>query len=146
MKSKLKELLDNYIDEYNEIKARYEELIVKCQLYKELISYFDETNIDLANNKVSISLLLNTIYNDDIYEREFYNLLYKLERGEYNNKNEIRSFLSMINKDYSRVAKEEDNLKTISEKYNVDEEILKKYNNEEIKPHDKIIIPYMFDD
>lgn len=111
MQSKLKELLDNYIDEYNAIKARYEELTVKCQLYKELISYFDETNIDLANNKVSISLLLNTIYNDDIYEREFYNLLYKLERGEYNNKNEIRSFLSMINKDYSRVAKEEDNLR-----------------------------------
>ena len=82
MQSKLKELLDNYIDEHNEIKARYEELIVKCQLYKELISYFDETNIDLANNKVSILLLLNTIYNDDIYEREFYNLLYKLERGE----------------------------------------------------------------
>ena len=96
MQSKLKELLDNYIDEHNEIKARYEELIVKCQLYKELISYFDETNIDLANNKVSISLLLNTIYNDDIYEREFYNLLYKLERGEYNNKNEIRSFLSIV--------------------------------------------------
>lgn len=111
MQSKLKELLDNYIDEYNAIKARYEELTVKCQLYKELISYFDETNIDLANNKVSISLLLNTIYNDDIYEREFYNLLYKLERGEYNNKNEIRSFLSTINKDYSRVAKEEDNLR-----------------------------------
>ena len=111
MQSKLKELLDRYIDEYNEIKARYEELTVKCQLYKELISYFDETNIDLVNNKVSISLLLNTIYNDDIYEREFYNLLYKLERGEYNNKNEIRSFLSMINKDYSRVAKEEDNLR-----------------------------------
>ena len=78
MQSKLKELLDRYIDEYNEIKARYEELTVKCQLYKELISYFDETNIDLVNNKVSISLLLNTIYNDDIYEREFYNLLYKL--------------------------------------------------------------------
>lgn len=111
MQSKLKELLDRYIDEYNEIKARYEELTVKCQLYKELISYFDETNIDLVNNKVSISLLLNTIYNDDIYEREFYNLLYKLERGECNNKNEIRSFLSMINKDYSRVAKEEDNLR-----------------------------------
>lgn len=111
MQSKLKELLDRYIDEYNEIKARYEELTVKCQLYKELISYFDETNIDLVNNKVSISLLLNTIYNDDICEREFYNLLYKLERGEYNNKNEIRSFLSMINKDYSRVAKEEDNLR-----------------------------------
>lgn len=111
MQSKLKELLDSYIDEYNEIKAKYEALTVKCQLYKELISYFDETNIDLANNKVSISLLLNTIYNDDIYEREFYNLLYKLERGEYNNKNEIRSFLSMINKDYSRVAKEEGTLR-----------------------------------
>lgn len=44
------------------------------------------------------------------------------------------------------IAKENDNLKAISEKYNVDEEILKKYNNEEINPHDKIIIPYMFDD
>lgn len=111
MQSKLKELLDSYITEYNEIKVRYEDLAVKCQLYEELLSYFDEANIDLANNKVSISLLLNTIYNDDIYEKEFYSLLYKLERGEYNNKNEIRSFLSMISRDYSKVAKETENLK-----------------------------------
>lgn len=111
MQSKLKELLDSYIAEYSEIKVKYDDLTVKCQLYEELLSYFDEANIDLANNKVSISLLLNTIYNDDIYEREFYNLLYKLERGEYNNKNEIRSFLSTINRDYIKIAKEIENLK-----------------------------------
>lgn len=111
MQSKLKELLDSYIAEYNETKVKYDDLTVKCQLYEELLSYFDEANINLANNKVSISLLLNTIYNDDIYEREFYSLLYKLERGEYNNKNEIRSFFSMISRDYSKVAKETENLK-----------------------------------
>ena len=111
MQSKLKELLDSYIAEYSEIKVKYDDLTVKCQLYEELLSYFDEANIDLANNKVSISLLLNTIYNDDIYEREFYSLLYKLERGEYNNKNEIRSFLSTINRDYIKIAKEIENLK-----------------------------------
>ena len=111
MQSKLKELLDSYIAEYSEIKVKYDDLTVKCQLYEELLSYFDEANIDLANNKVSISLLLNTIYNDDIYEREFYSLLCKLERGEYNNKNEIRSFLSTINRDYIKIAKEIENLK-----------------------------------
>lgn len=111
MQSKLKELLDNYIAEYSDMKVRYEDLMVKFQLYEELLSYFDEANIDLANNKIGISLLLNTIYNDDIYEKEFYSLLYKLERGEYNSKNEIRSFLSMINGDYVKITKELESLK-----------------------------------
>lgn len=111
MKSKLRELLDNYIAEYSDMKAKYEDLVVKCQLYEELISYFDEANIELIENKINIALLLNTIYNDNIYEREFYSLLYKLERGEYNNKNETRSFLSMISREYSKVAKETENLK-----------------------------------
>ena len=41
MQSKLKELLDKYIEEYENLKLEYEDKVTKSELYKELLSYFD---------------------------------------------------------------------------------------------------------
>lgn len=109
-KCKLRELLDKYIAEYEGLKDIYSDYVTKCELYKELVSCF-KTEENIFDNKFPIVILLESIYNDQIYEKEFYSLLYKLERSEYNSKNEIRSFLTMIDRDYSRIAKETVSLK-----------------------------------
>ena len=109
-KCKLRELLDKYIAEYEGLKDIYSDYVTKCELYKELVSCF-KTEENIFDNKFPIVILLESIYNDQIYEKEFYSLLYKLERSEYNSKNEIRSFLTMIDRDYSRIAKETISLK-----------------------------------
>ena len=70
MQSKLKELLDNYIEENERLKLEYEDKVTKSDLYKELLSYFDNNYDDLENNTFCIVLLLNSIYNDNIYEYE----------------------------------------------------------------------------
>ena len=43
MQSKLKELLDKYIEEYENLKLEYEDKVTKSELYKELLSYFDNS-------------------------------------------------------------------------------------------------------
>ena len=68
MQSKLKELLDKYIEEYENLKLEYEDKVTKSELYKELLSYFDNSYDDLENNTFCIVLLLNSIYNDNIYD------------------------------------------------------------------------------
>ncbi len=44
------------------------------------------------------------------------------------------------------IAKEEDNLESISMKFGVSEDILRGYNEKEVNYGDKIIIPYIFDE
>ena len=44
------------------------------------------------------------------------------------------------------IAKEEDNLESISMKFGISEDILRGYNEKEVNYGDKIIIPYIFDE
>ena len=53
MQSKLKELLDKYIAEYDELREEYENLKTRKQLFKELMNYFNsgfDSIIDGKNN------------------------------------------------------------------------------------------------
>lgn len=111
MQSKLKELLDKYIEEYENLKLEYEDKVTKSELYKELLSYFDNNYDDLENNTFCIVLLLNSIYNDNIYEKEFYKLLSRMKNDNYNKVNEYRSFSLLIRRDYNKILEELESLK-----------------------------------
>lgn len=67
MQSKLKELLDKYIAEYDELREEYENLKTRKQLFKELMNYFNSGFDSIIDGKIIIDVLLDSIYHDDIY-------------------------------------------------------------------------------
>ena len=71
MQSKLKELLDKYIAEYDELREEYENLKTRKQLFKELMNYFNSGFDSIIDGKIIIDVLLDSIYHDDIYKKEF---------------------------------------------------------------------------
>lgn len=66
MQSKLKELLDKYIAEYDELREEYENLKTRKQLFKELMNYFNSGFDSIIDGKIIIDVLLDSIYHDDI--------------------------------------------------------------------------------
>lgn len=113
MDSRLLELLDKYILDNKNLKKEYSKKILDRDLYKELFSYLDNGYDSFEENKFLIVTLLDSIYNDSIESNNFYLLLSKLDNPHYNKKNEYRSFITKIRKDYSSLLKDIEDTRNI---------------------------------
>ncbi len=82
-KENIVELLNIYLERNKELKREYEILNTKKALYEELIPMLDDSYDNIIENKLSISILLNTIYGNSVY-LDFYN---KLINKDIENKN-----------------------------------------------------------
>lgn len=98
MQSRLIEIINKYIDEYEELERKLDDITVKCELYKGLLSIFKKGYDDdnLENNKFLISIHLDIIYENNDMERDFFILLNKLKSKYTNKANEVRSFVSKL--------------------------------------------------
>ena len=92
---KLIELLSDYIDENKKLKETFNIQRTKQTLYEELLGYLKE---DLQGTKLFIPILLNTIYENNIYVDEFYSIIIK-----QNNKNELSKFIYKIETEYNEL-------------------------------------------
>ena len=104
MEQKLIELLNQYIEENKQLKEEYNKKRTNLTLYKELISILKESN--LGENKMLATILLNTIYGNNIYVDELYNILLKS-----NNKEELDKFIVKILNEYNILKTETYQLK-----------------------------------
>lgn len=93
MESKLMELLNQYTEEYKNLKEEYQQKRTKQTLYEELLQIL--SNYQYEENKLSITILLNTIYGNNIYVDEFYQILLQKDKLKL-----IKDFIEKINKDY----------------------------------------------
>lgn len=174
MQKKIIELLDKYIEKYKTTKQKQEqtknELFqsrTKQILYEEIINILDKN--DLENAILLIPLLLNTIYENNTYVDEFYNILYSPQydkklndfllkiKDEYNKQNnytkllksKIDILISEINKMYynyqsAKIAKRNFLLKkpilNLTDIHNV-KKIIEYYSTEgEISPKEKLLL------
>lgn len=111
MDSRLLELLDKYIEENRILKGEYQKKLINRDLYKELLSYFNDNYESLEENKLFITILLDSIYEDGFGSRSFYLLLSKLENPHYNQKNEYRAFITKLRKEYNNILKDLEDIK-----------------------------------
>lgn len=102
------ELLDIFLEEIKEKKYKYDELELKKDLYTELFSLLEGDYDSILENTLAISILLNTIYGNDIYFK-FYNKLIIRDKEERNR--ELASFIKEINIDRSTTDEEYEKLK-----------------------------------
>lgn len=79
MQSKLKEILETYINDYEKLEDEYSRIEIKCILFDGLLKLFDMDYQDYENKSFYISLQLNEIYKDSIYADEFSRLLVKIK-------------------------------------------------------------------
>lgn len=79
--NKIIELLQKYINDYEAKKYELEVLKTKKQLYEELIPLL-ENKEKLNDNKLFISVLLSSIYNNEEYNLEFYKALYSYNQND----------------------------------------------------------------
>lgn len=79
--NKIIELLQKYINDYEAKKYELEVLKTKKQLYEELIPLL-ENKTELNDNKLFISVLLSSIYNNEEYNIEFYKALYSYNQND----------------------------------------------------------------
>jgi hypothetical protein len=155
---------NNILDiEINVLIDKMEEILIKPEkvIDSELIEVREDTNQEeekIIDNRKKNTLVLNDdIDLDDISEIELKNeeeSISKLEVVKEKNINETEStdlnfLISDTNEKeiYSTyhvcIVRENDTIESIMAKYNVDTDLLSKYNNiSEIKIGDKIIIPY----
>lgn len=101
-KEKLLKLIEQYISEYKNLLEKYHQGQISRTLYEELIKLLNEESLE--ENKLSISILLNTIYEDNIYVDEFYYLIYK------NNQEELKQFIEKMVKEYNNLKEKNENL------------------------------------
>ena len=111
MQSKLKEVLETYISDYEKLEDKHNRIEIKCILFEELLKLFDIDYQTYEDNKFLFYIQLNTIYNDSIYEDEFSRLLTKINSKNFNTANEVRSFIAKIKKDYTITLKQKEALK-----------------------------------
>lgn len=71
---KIIKLLNEYNYKYGQIKKEIYKIRTNITLYEEILNLLSKN--DLENSIKLIPLLLNTIYGNDTYEVEFYNILY----------------------------------------------------------------------
>ncbi len=79
--NKIIELLQKYINDYEAKKYELEVLKTKKQLYEELIPLL-ENKTELNDNKLFISVLLSSIYNNEEYNLEFYKAIYSYNQND----------------------------------------------------------------
>lgn len=103
--NKLINLLEQYILEYKNLKSEYHQKKTMQALYEEIFTVFDNHQYD--EDKLSISILLNTIYGDNIYVDEFYRIL--LQRD---NQNLMQQFIYKLNQDYQILKNNNKELKS----------------------------------
>lgn len=94
-------LLQKYINEYDAKKYELEELNIKKQLYEELISLL-ENKLNLNDNKLFISILLTSIFNNEEYNIKFYNALYLFNQ---NDEKHFDYFGTKIKHQYENICK-----------------------------------------
>lgn len=100
--NKLIELLETYIKEMDLLKQQYKQSKPIEVLYEELINGLNDNN--LVDNKMFIAMLLDTIYGNNIYSNEFYQILLQ------NNQEQLNTFTSKIKEDYQRLKNTNNNL------------------------------------
>lgn len=104
MEQRLLELLNQYIEEYKKLKEEYNIKRTNLTLYKELINILTDSNIE--ENKMLATILLNTIYGNNIYVDELYSILLKAEHQE-----ELDCYISKIINEYNELKTETYRLK-----------------------------------
>lgn len=104
----IQDLLATFIERSKNRKKEYESLITNKALYDELFNLLDNDYDTLNDNKIFISILLDTLYDDDM-PIKFYSILYKdiMLRNKA-----IRKFIAEIKEDYNILIKEIDSLQT----------------------------------
>lgn len=101
---KLSNLIKQYIDEFKTIKEEYKQKRVTMSLYEELIKALNE--YEEEENKIFISILLNSIYGNNIYVDEFYRIKFLPKREE-----ELKKFIDKIINEYNDLKNDTQNLK-----------------------------------
>lgn len=101
---KLINLIKQYIDEFKTIKEEYKQKRVAISLYEELIEALN--NYENEENKIFISILLNSIYGNNIYVDEFYRIKYLPKKEE-----ELKKFIDKIINEYNDLKIDTQNLK-----------------------------------
>ena len=96
---KLKELLNQYLDENKIQKDECNKKIKDKKTYEGIIDTIK--NKPLHTSKIVIPVLLNTIYNNDIYGDEFIRIL-----KSTNKKQELEKFFQKIMYDYNRLKED----------------------------------------
>ena len=105
MTQKLISLLEQYLEENKRIKDQYKFKQTQKALYEELInSLKDYENIE--NNKMFIVILLDTIYSNDSYTKEFYSLLLNSNKPSL-----LHKFIHKIEAEYNELTEEIKKLK-----------------------------------
>ena len=92
-------LLNRYISEYKQLCDEYNNKLNILTLYDELINILVERSFD--ENSFSISILFNSIYGNDIYEKELYKIIYK-----ENNSSLMNEFIEKVKFDYLLLKEE----------------------------------------
>lgn len=92
MEAKLVEILNRYTEEYMNLKNEYYQKRTIQTLYEELLQLLSDYKNE--ENKLAISVLLDTIYGNNIYIDEFYQLLLQ------DDVEQMKKFIEKVNKDY----------------------------------------------
>ena len=80
--TKLINLIDKYLEEYNELQKTSEKCQLHKSLYNELMTLLVDDYDTLKENKEMIALILDLIYRDDAYVRELYSVLHGMRKDE----------------------------------------------------------------
>lgn len=113
----IQSLLTIFIERSKNRKKEYENLITNKALYDELFNLLDNDYDIINDNEIFISILLNTLYDDEMFMK-FYNKL--LCRDVILRDKEIRRFIAKIKEDYSSLVEEINSLQnTINNSQNI---------------------------
>lgn len=103
MGDKLVNILNQYVDEYKNMKEIYNQNRTTQSLYKELIKTLKDYNEE--DNKLFVTMLLSTIYKDNIYVDEFYSILLSGDNEK------IIKFTEKIVSEYNQIKENNKKLK-----------------------------------
>lgn len=107
--AKLKKLLQEYIDRYEEAKDECYRNDTIIALYEELVPYLALPIEEIEEKRIYISILLNAIYNNDIYYKFYCHLLDSLHSG--NKTDDLNNLITRIIREYIELDNANHNLK-----------------------------------
>lgn len=116
---KLEELLDRYIEENNNRRNLYNKNLALKDMYNELLKLLNSDINDIRENKLVIDILLDTIYENNIYNSELTQIL--LNNNDNQVKNLLNRFNKRINDDYQTVLA---NINTLVEQFKNNQNLL----------------------
>lgn len=106
---KIEQLLDKYIEINKEKKVEYRNNETIIDLYEQLFMYLDNDRDSIRENILVISILFNTIYNNNIYFDEFNSMLIKMSINRSYEK-EFKEFIKKIKKEYYQLTYDNNSL------------------------------------